>query len=260
MATLNLIETLSIVPVIYQPEVIVPTETLSDSLSISPLEHSQYYALPIDDQRAAQSDVTVTVVAKANFAREDSRVGIHVNGILQREFFVSDGHDCLDTPDTGVLTIARSEWEELRELRPGEPALIEMWALFRYPETCPDRYAELSYDYLVEREGGPGPTGSAYCGLVSSHKTLVSGPTEPVGVEHWHHAEWAINRRTGKLIVVSESANAKRTVSGGGVAPADAEGDQISGRPLPGAWESRTTGELAGVAARFKTAGQCVPI
>jgi hypothetical protein len=93
------------------------------------------------------------------------------------------------------------------------------------------------------------------------HKTVVANSMEEQGVPHYHQAEFAIDRRTGKLVVISKSGHTSGqdmiTVSGGGMAPWDENGDPIPTRGLPGTFESVTTGRLKGNAVRFAAGGVC---
>lgn len=163
------------------------------------------------------------------------------------------------TEDTVVLPVAT--WlAHLAELSPGEPMRIGSLAPITLFQPCTS-IMSLDVDY-EQRKVGPAD-GDNYTWRVfpvTNHKTLVANRSESRGTPHFHQGNFAINRRTGKLVIVSESHSGlqnQATISGGGMGPANDDGTAIPTRSQPGTFESVSTGRLRGVVAEFKSDGEC---
>lgn len=265
----NIITRMSLVPVVVHPVELDAEETLKYEWTdadpnapyphiIHPFEPGTFYSLVIDDERDPIGDVTIDVRARANFnppsSPEGAHLSVYVAGQQVALFLRSDGFQCPSSAQQRVVTFSAAQWIAMRA---GASTLeVKIYGRFSRPDDCPNRQAEFFVEYNVARDEVL-TRDYAYMTFVTRHRTLVTGPGESTGVPHYHYAKMAVNRRTGKLVIVSESAADQHTRSGLGAAPADANGAQIDTRPIPGSLESVSTGEVPGQAVRFKAVGGC---
>jgi hypothetical protein len=262
----NIITRISMTPYMVTRDTGEAVTELRFTERFAPFNQGLPYHFVITDTRPPISDVTVTVDVRAMLQSESRLLVLRINDQSIAQWFRDGGQNCPDNLQRAAVTISAAEWERLRTLAdPWTPDVLDLNLLGRYTgqALCNDdegfdaTEAILTVEYNVERiveDFRP------YIGWVSGHKTLVASEAEQgesLGRPHWHYGEWAVCRRTRKLLMVSKSHQDKVTLGGGGAAPADDDGQQIPTRPEPGAFECVSTGEVPGVAARIHAVGGC---
>lgn len=224
--------------------------------------------LLIPDLHPPVADVTITVAARGNFGRGlPNYDGIEL--YIAEQFVSEFQQGSFEDPvycglfEPAPIVLSRDDWLGYVA---SQPAAQQDSVNVRAQLTClgdnvftpcSAMWVSVAVAYRQARTDPDEVLSTWHIGLATMHKTLVANSWEPRGVPHYHEAEFAIDRRTHKLVVVSKSAEDMVTISGNGVAPADADGDQIPTRGLPGTFESVTTGRLKGSAVRFTADGTC---
>lgn len=234
-----------------------------------------WHLLTIPNPLRALGDVMLTVRARGALVPYTYGVSVllgpHVEGGLTfiDEFFDGDGM-AFCAEQVAPFTIPAQAWVDAVEHSAeftGSTDSLQAWLHVRFSATdpyeyCSTAFAQMTFEYQRRIFDPADVTRTWAVQPMSMHKTLVTGPGEESGVPRWKSGTLAINRRTRNLVMVTEcygvgskQGTHQQTVSGGGVGPADAEGEQIPTRALPGTFESVTTGRLQGRVVRLTSDG-----
>ena len=265
---------MAIVGTIIRPEQTPIIEEFRASTGEIPLtQNYQDTYLYVPDLNRPVSDVTITVRCRLNmFAGVPVLNGINLKiagqEVEPRWTPVGEPVYCNDISEA-VWTLSVAQWWE--DLIAGQNAVTIRAHSEGYihltDHPCAGPFLSIDVGYLQSRTDPYEILPTWHVGLATMHKTLVASRWEERGVPHYHEADFAIDRRTGKLVVISKSAGVSHqadsdmvTRSGFGVAQADAEGNQIPTHGLPGTFQSLTVGRLKGSVVRFAADGECIPL
>lgn len=216
--------------------------------------------------------VEITVTVRASFLSVNTFINLYAvrpNGfrIFLKQMFrgpLEEDLPCREREEPHFISI-----EGWLELLAGQPPgsrdqlklqiQTEVFGGPDFPAECPGSFHRLRVAFRQEyTEGQESENWTWFHTLGTTHNTLVANADEERGVPHVHKARFAINRRTGKYIVLSESEGGQITRSGCGVAPGDDDGERIPTRGLPGTIESVSTGRLKGRVVRLESDGSCI--
>lgn len=220
----------------------------------------------------ADRDVLFTFRAKGNFNYNGSQPGW-----VELSFLSADGtfhpwirmferaNDFCQNVQVAQWALPASQWNLLLGEFPQPVESLTLGLLRGFGNfACWAAFMSLTVEWDYEIAPGTQENHTWYVIPMTCHKTPVTSPGQPRGVPHYHPGEFTINRRTGKLMIATKSWSVitgdyepMMTLSGMGVAPADADGNQIPTRALPGTFESVTTGRLRGRVVRLAVDGGC---
>jgi hypothetical protein len=246
---LQLIQPIAMVPYVVIPE--QDTSPITETETFSPVDSNHWiYDFYISDPPTADTDVTVTIRARAMLLASNRRVVVVLmtssDSYYVGDLFETDGHDCPIDPDEGTLTIPKATWNEyiIDEL-----IHIQLLTPYQPSATCEESFVSIETSYRKDLD----PSANAsFVTWRSFAPTLVSNRGSD-----YLFGRWEYDPLHGAMVcAVTVTPQFKELYGGLGASNIeDATADR------PGGWgtESVVYGEVRPVIVRFSSEGECVP-